>query len=626
MILSHLACAIMHSGGCAPFATKPNLLCATQLAARGHSSDHSLEEAASEPPAVAFAASCIATTRAIAAGFVVPLDAFDAFDALDALDASRSGPRPSSAISSRSDSAASAGMSRRSAFGTGATPRHAASVASRSPAHAFLNARRRSGRYPGSARESEPSELSELSAAIRASREASAGTASRAAPGVRAACVIARRASAAAIASPASAAVSNASAAAATADIALSSFGQPPKRSAAGRARWRWPRGSPGRSPGGHRLSQILERPRPPVRLQAAARYRAPQPQTVHPAPPETSRVSAGRVVVVVVVVDVDAVDVDGDVGPFDRDEARRDSKIASVEARFPLRRHARIQRRAFRHADRHGTRRDTAGGARRGSPREAPRRQRVASKPRRRRRVVVVVEPASEGSLAVGTVPPPSPAGPGGSGVGGGEPRGCDHRVNRRLDSLQSRSHRPRRRRDTAQVPRRWTGEHPPIADDDGAVGKGDDGVLEGFKRARVPHPRPDGHHASHGPNQIAALSVQLAAGDATLHGVRQRSHIRPRAEPLALGERQSRRGDSGGVNLGNRRGGAHQPRHRRAVIRAGATRRRTFEVRHHPVTRPNLHVLQRGPNGVHRGRPHGATDVVRERARLFARPRTGV
>mmetsp|Transcript_3644 Transcript_3644/g.14627 ORF Transcript_3644/g.14627 Transcript_3644/m.14627 type:complete len:489 (+) Transcript_3644:1782-3248(+) len=242
------------------------------------------------------------------------------------------------------------------------------------------------------------------------------------------------------------------------------------------------------------------------------------------------------------------------------------------------------------------------------------------------RRRVVVVVEPASEGSLAVGTVPPPSPAGPGGSGVGGGEPRGCDHRVNRRLDSLQSRSHRPRRRRDTAQVPRRWTGEHPPIADDDGAVGKGDDGVLEGFKRARVPHPRPDGHHASHGPNQIAALSVQLAAGDATLHGVRQRSHIRPRAEPLALGERQSRRGDSGGVNLGNRRGGAHQPRHRRAVIRAGATRRRTFEVRHHPVTRPNLHVLQRGPNGVHRGRPHGATDVVRERARLFARPRTGV
>ena len=47
MILPHLACAIMHSGGCAPLATRPDLLRATQLTARGHSSDHSLEEAAS---------------------------------------------------------------------------------------------------------------------------------------------------------------------------------------------------------------------------------------------------------------------------------------------------------------------------------------------------------------------------------------------------------------------------------------------------------------------------------------------------------------------------------------------------------------------------------------------------
>ena len=81
MILPHLACAIMHSGGCAPLATRPDLLRATKLTARGHSSDHSLEEAASEPPAATFAASCVATTRAVAAGFVVAFDASDASDA-----------------------------------------------------------------------------------------------------------------------------------------------------------------------------------------------------------------------------------------------------------------------------------------------------------------------------------------------------------------------------------------------------------------------------------------------------------------------------------------------------------------------------------------------------------------
>ena len=125
-------------------ATKPRLLCATKLAARGHSSDHSLEEAASEPAACAFAASCVATTRAVAAGFGFVALPFDALDA-----SSHSGPVRPASVDWRSASAASTGMSRRSALGTGATPRHVASVASRSPAHAFLSARSRSGRYPG---------------------------------------------------------------------------------------------------------------------------------------------------------------------------------------------------------------------------------------------------------------------------------------------------------------------------------------------------------------------------------------------------------------------------------------------------------------------------------------------